>query len=256
MKKITKLSIISIVIVVALLVLWRIKATTNFTIEWHEIKPQTFAQLKPLLEPLPAITTQAFIPVVKPYTYANDPRLAHIAEQPAGQQLLVEQKVVEGITQSLQNDWNKKITNVLLGLENNELAAAHIAIAYDSAHKPRGFALFKETPISEELKKLVSLTQGSSEHIQNTHDEIFVDLLAVLPDTQGKGVGKALLLSILDGRPHIKKIYLRTFADDANKKTQGFYEHVGFTRLLTGTWESTDKDDLKREKSLYLYQRP
>lgn len=257
MKKINIFIVLLTITALGTLVLMRLKAAPNFTITWQEIKPQTIAQLKPVLEPLPSILTQAFLPIVKPYVYATNPRLEHIAEQSVEQKSLIEQNVIAGITQSFQNEWDKKINAVQTGLENNEIAAAYIAIAYDSIRKPLGFALFKEVPISQELQKLISITQGSREHIQDTHDELFVDLLAVLPDTQHKGIGKALLLSVLDKCPHIKKIYLRTSVSDANKKTQGFYEHLGFTRMLTGTWESAqDAGDFGREKILYLYQRP
>jgi ribosomal protein S18 acetylase RimI-like enzyme len=257
MKKFTLIIITLACISAGIVVLMRIKAAPNFTIAWHEITPQNYPELQPILAPLPDVLAHAFLPIIKPHAYATDPRLAHVTQLPAEKQSAIEQSVIANITQTFHRHWQQQITEILTGLQNNELAAAYIAIAYDSSHIPLGFALFKEISISRELQKLIAITQGSREHIQDTHDEVYVDLLAVEPGIQSKGIGKALLFSVLEHCPHIKKIYLRTSSGESNKNTQGFYEHVGFTRVLTGSWQSAEElGDFGKEKTLYLYQRP
>ena len=52
--------------------------------------------------------------------------------------------------------------------------------------------------------------------------------LAVLPEYQGKGIGKAMMKSILDRLPDCNVILY------ANPGKESFYEQFGFSKLLTG----------------------
>jgi ribosomal protein S18 acetylase RimI-like enzyme len=60
--------------------------------------------------------------------------------------------------------------------------------------------------------------------------EFFIAMLAVKSECQGHGLGRKLTFSIFKHCSQATKIYLSTYADESNKKTQGFYEHCGFER--------------------------
>jgi ribosomal protein S18 acetylase RimI-like enzyme len=213
------------------------------TIEWYEVKPH---MRPPMFEQLQTVAAQAFVAVIKPYIYATDQRLART---PAEKQALVEQKIVEAIAQVQQEELSKK-------LDTND--THYLAIAKAGQQKIIGFALFREIRDKAELaRNLKKLVAGSLESITVfSGDEIYLDLLAVMPGTQKKGIGKALVFSVFDHMPRIKKIYLRTSASPYNKNTQAFYEHIGFTRLFTGEFaEEKGHSGFDHEKIVYFFQK-
>lgn len=54
---------------------------------------------------------------------------------------------------------------------------------------------------------------------------IFIQDILVLPDYQGKGIGSALLDSMMDLYPNVRQIELTT---DISPETIGFYSSLGF----------------------------
>jgi len=230
----------------------------SFTVEWHPITLQTYEAMRPTFDVLHNVFVEAFVPLVKPDIYKHNPRLVNL---PAEKRPFAEQKVVAGITTSLQSEWSKKIDRLYADLQSNRIPAAYVAIAKDCHHNVLGFALFVEESMQDNLdSRLLTVIEGSCDKItplHSEHDEAFTSLLAIRPDAQQKGIGRALLFSILNYCPHIKKIYLTTSASDSNKRTQGFYEHVGFTRILKGMFAvSEDASDFERAgKIVYMYQK-
>jgi GNAT superfamily N-acetyltransferase len=233
-----------------------------FTLEWHELTPQTCKIMQPTLAQLQAIFVDAFVPVVKPNVYAHDPRLAHIPED---KKAVIEEKVVAGITESLQAGFDKKINDLCCDLQEKKLSAAYVAIARDSKQEAIGFALLYVEPLKDHLDKcLLTITEGSHDQViapTAGDSQIYVNFLMVKPGTQKKGVGKALVFAVLDHCPTVDTIYLVTPACDTNKNAQAFYEHVGFKAILKGTFisdftanENCDLDCAKRE-ILYMYKK-
>lgn len=84
-----------------------------------------------------------------------------------------------------------------------------VVIAKDSANKTLGFAIFQQDPEAE----------------QNLAQEL--DLLAVLPEAQGRGLARFLIFSILTLTPKTKYIVLGT--KSWNTKAQAVYKALGFT---------------------------
>ncbi len=104
------------------------------------------------------------------------------------------------------------------------------------------------TPLSErDLAVLAS--------VATPLDQVFVDVLAVKPGTQKKGLGKKLILAVIDHRPLIKQIYLDTPGCEANKNTQGFYEHVGFKPVMKIFVKAESAYECE-PKIVYIYQKP
>ncbi|KKQ33512.1 MAG: hypothetical protein US49_C0001G0192 [candidate division TM6 bacterium GW2011_GWF2_37_49] len=259
MKKLGLLFILAAA-VIASVIFTRFKSTQEpFTLEWRKITLQSYDEMKPTFELLQTIFVEAFLPLIKPDVYKYDARFANI---PADKKSVVDQKIIEGITKSLQSAWFKKMDKLHAYLQDKHLPAAYLAIAKDSQNKALGFSLFMEEPIKDNIgSRILNITQGSLERISQDHqvnDEVYVSLLSVDPGIQKKGVGKALLFSVLDHCPHIKTMYLTTSAGDSNKNTQAFYEHVGFTRILTGIFTSSgeESDYEQAGKIVYLYKRP
>lgn len=229
-----------------------------FTLEWHEIAPQTRLAMQPIFEQLRLVSIEAFLPVIKPYVYAHDTRLANISFEniPTEKQQAIEQKVVADITESFLEDFDKKMNQLYSDLQNKQISAAYVVIARDDQQKIIGFSMLQEGSIKKKiLDYLLTVLEGSPENIiaDAAHDKVYVNWLAVMPGAQKKGVGKALLFSVFNHRPHIKKIYLKTHGHDFNKNAQTFYEHLGFTRMFKGIYEN--KIDYEREKIVYLYQK-
>jgi ribosomal protein S18 acetylase RimI-like enzyme len=228
------------------------------TIEWHEITPSNYDVMQPTLESLQTIFIDAFVPVVKTDVYKNDLRVATI---PVEQRPLIEKKVNACIAETVRIKWNKKMSKLYVDLQNNRIPIAYVAIAKNSKKEAIGFALFIDEPMKDDLDaRLMTVTQGSCDNINlrlSNNDEIHLSLLAVKPTTQQKGVGRGLAFSIFDHCFRIKKIFLTTSASDSNKKTQGFYEHIGFTPVLKGTFlEAAGESDFDKEKILFLYTKP
>jgi ribosomal protein S18 acetylase RimI-like enzyme len=233
--------------------------TSAVTLSWHEITPATRNSFKPTLDALQNVYVEAFVPLVKPDVYKHDPRLVNI---PPEHRSLAEPKVVAGITHSLQSGWPQKIDSIYTDLLTHRIAAAYVTVAKDHSNNVIGFALFTEEPMKDNLEpRIITITEGSRESITKSpagHDEAYVWLLAVAPHAQHKGLGKTLLFSILDHCPHIKKIYLTTSASDSNEQAQRFYEHVGFERILKGSFVVRKEDDSAFERAgkiVYLYQK-
>ena len=57
---------------------------------------------------------------------------------------------------------------------------------------------------------------------------VFIQDILVFPDIQRKGVGTALLKSVLDRYSHVRQIELTT---DNTDKTVAFYKSLGFTEF-------------------------
>ena len=57
---------------------------------------------------------------------------------------------------------------------------------------------------------------------------VFIQDILVFPEEQGKGIGKALIKSMLDSYPNVRQIQLTT---DIDPKTIAFYKSVGFSEL-------------------------
>lgn len=234
----------------------------NFTLEWIEITPQTYASLRPTLDALRPVYIEAFLPLMKPYVYAYDPRLQNLPQNlPVEKLSTVEQHVVAGITKVLKTDWDKDMTQLQAPLKSKEAAITYAAIAKDNRQKVLGFALLTETPQGQSIRdyldsRLVSISEGSTKDISpETRDQTFVTKLAVTPSSQGMGIGKALIFAIFDHCPRIKKVYLTTSANQLNKKAQTFYEHIGFRCVLKGTVApGAHPYDLDRDVLVYRYE--
>ena len=228
----------------------------SFTIECHKITLQTYPKIFSILTQLQFVWAEAFLLVEKPIFYAHDPRVANI---PAEKKLFVDQKVTVGITEGLRIGFNEKINKLYADLQNKQISEAYVVISKDIQHKIIGFALMVKTPLKNHIdSRLISIVDGFRNAIdksQPENDEVLVSFMAVVPRAQKKGIGKKLLFSIFDYCPHIKKIYLKTLASDLNKKAQDFYQHIGFTRVLKGTFilEEGEPDSCK-EKIVYLYE--
>lgn len=259
MKKITMIPflLISVVLWIFLFIQYK-KSQPAFTLEWHEITPQTAGALQPTFQMLKPIDVASFLSLIKPYVYAHDPRLTSI---PAEKRHLAEPKVVAAISESLQASWDKKLAHLYADLQEKKAAAAYVAIAYDAYHNPLGFALFEEKYMKEYLAKGLErvVEQWGDQAIVTSQvpDQAYVALLAVLPGSQKKGLGKALVFEVLSHCPHIKRIYLATSAHEMNKQAQGFYEHIGFKLVLKGVFVLEEgRSEFDREKIVYLYQKP
>lgn len=258
MKKIIILFfVVAATITASILFMRHINAQNTFTLEWHEINLQTYDTMKPTFEELQSVYVAAFLPIIKPHVYANDPRVANI---PTEKRAFVDEKIVAGITEVLRSEsWRMEISKLYAELQRNP--PAYLVIAKDSHKKALGFALFTKERIKTYLaSRLLSISEGSSKNFDSTHadkDEIYVSLLVVGPGTQKKGIGKALLFSVFDHCPHIKNIWLTTLASYFNKNAQAFYNHVGFTRILTGTFTfDKGETDWLKEQMIYSYQKP
>jgi len=218
----------------------------GFTVEWHEITPDTYATMLPVFDAIKPVYVASFLNLVN--TIA--PRLAHGSAEHVVPTAAI-------ITASLQADWTHRITKLYTELRNKRIAIAYLAIARDNEQAPVGFALFKQRNIKGALSAdVINISEGSLDSIDSNpdaQDQIYVSPLAVKPGTQKKGVGKALVLAVLDHCPQIKKIYLRTYAHEANKNAQNFYERVGFRRIITGSFIS-DKDDFGLGSGQIVYE--
>jgi|GEM_PF-2419587 ribosomal protein S18 acetylase RimI-like enzyme len=262
MKKIIRIVIVLTCAAIALFLIKYYKTgKTVFTIEWHEITLQTYPTMQPLFKQLQPIVTEAFVPMIKPCVYATDPRVANVPDE---KKHLVEQKVIDIISEISISDFNGKIDQIYGGLQNNQIPVAYLAIAKDNQQKIIGFVLIRETHVKDHVKddiaaRVLNITEGSLDSVAvdySVRDEVFIDFLSVRPGTQKKGVGKTLLFEVFNRCPHIKKIYLTTSASDFNKNTQGFYEHIGFTRALkVESTSDEEKDVFNRNRILYMYKR-
>lgn len=262
MKKILIAIIATIVLTLAvLLIRQRTSTRRTFSLEWHKITKQTFPTLQPTLASLEAVFIDAFVPLTKPYVYEYDPRIAGL---PKEKQLLAEPAVIAGITESLRSGWEKRIERIRGKIAAINPVPLYLVIARGHQQKILGFALLTNEPISEHLAaRQIHVLEGSIESVgattstPNACDQVYVGPLAVTPEAQGTGVGKALLFAVLTHLPQIKTIGLSTSANPLNKKAQGFYEHLGFVRILRGIWDKREADwEHDREKIVYKYQRP
>jgi GNAT superfamily N-acetyltransferase len=230
------------------------KAKPDFTLEWHEITAKTFSEFVPTFESLKSIFVESFLPLIKPQVLKQqDSRIANLPAE------IREQKVAEGISKSLRLGWDKRIKQLYEDLNSKHLSAAYLTIARDNQKKAIGFVLMKEESIKDLFLKDgldKSIIEKNVDLNDITQDQMHVAILAVKPGTQKKGVGKALVFSAFDHLPHIKKLYLRTAADDSNKNTQAFYEHVGFVPVYTGAFASEEGDSsgFAAQKIVYIYK--
>lgn len=136
-------------------------------------------------------------------------------------------ELVENVIKSW---WRSDVDHVSMCLAKG-VEKVPLAVIKNTKNDILGFALF--FPISQEhaLTTMPFLKpQWVKENkIKTTStNEVYVAPLVVRPDCQRCGYGKKLIFSIFSHLPHIKRIYLITFASETWRKTQGFYEHFGF----------------------------
>ncbi len=225
---------------------------SQVTIEWHEITHETYPTIRPILESLETVNVNAFLPLVKPYAWKHDKRLVNVPEE---KRPFIEEKVTSNIIQSLKSKYKEIITKIETGLQNKTLPIVYLAIAKDNQQKILGFALFKKESIKTNLSsRLLNITEGSRDQIDSTpdQDQLYVYVLAVDPKAQKKGVGKKLVFSAFQYCPKIKNLFLKSSAHESNKKTQGFYEHIGFIPVLKGIFNAPGWE---REKIVYMYEK-
>jgi len=78
---------------------------------------------------------------------------------------------------------------------------------------------------------------GAGRAIADGRDCAYIADVAVHPDTQGTGLGQALIRSLLDAASGHRKVILY-----ANPGTEGFYRRLGFLPMNTamGVWADRD----------------
>jgi ribosomal protein S18 acetylase RimI-like enzyme len=152
--------------------------------------------------------------------------------------------------------WDTEICSIYDDLAQKKFSSVYLVVAKDRQQHPLGLAVFIKENIKEHFKNELSyiIDDGSLDSITTTDSEIFVELVAVGSQAQKMGIGKTLLFSIFDRCPSIKKLYLNTRV--ANKNAQGFYEHLGFKRLVRAVkpW-NTRYADFWREILIYGFQK-
>ncbi|KKR95998.1 MAG: hypothetical protein UU47_C0021G0003 [candidate division TM6 bacterium GW2011_GWE2_41_16] len=228
-----------------------------FTIEWHEITLHTYAEKLFMLKELEPVFVKAFVPVEAQHIHTYDQRLV---TAPADKIRLIEQEVLSELVASQRLWWNTKIHQLYTDVHDKHVSAAYIAIAKDEEQKNIGLILFEKRGIKDFLAlRLQNIIEGpSSEQVIVTssecNDEICIEVLAVMPGAQKKGLGRALVFSVYDHCPFIKKIYLTT--SNLNTRAQAFYEHLDFIRFLKGTFVvGAGAQNFNREKIVYVYQK-
>lgn len=238
------------------------EAKSAITLTWHKLTPETCDSKQPLMAVLKGIFIAAYIPLIKTDLYAHDPRLKNI---PADFKTATDGKLTEKVMLSLQTGFDSKMSALRKELEDKTVAAAYLAIAKDNKDQAIGFAIFSEKPLKAHLEeRLVKIIKEPQEKISLPsipHSQMRVNLLMVKPDTQKKGVGKALLFSIFEHCSSVTTLYLKTPASETNKNAQAFYEHVGFKALLIGSFSTPhgdkeeSKSDFAKKEIVYMYQK-
>ena len=242
----TVLAIVSPVIVLA-------TKPPTFTIEWHEITPQTYPDLRPTLEALEPVFSRSFAPVLTRYIRLYGPPEDM---KRAGIESSDEHTLLERITAFVQGDWLQMVE------ENaHKPDSGYLAIAKNDRQETIGFALFAKETFEEHMHGAVAIDgtvqdqHTFDELASNSQDTAYIAILSVDPAAQGIGVGRSLVFSILDHCPEIKKIFLTTSADPLNQKTHAFYDRLGFTYVLRVMLNHSSWGNFWREKRVYLYQR-
>jgi len=232
----------------------------DFNLEWHEIKKENSREMLPLFLLLNPIYVEIFLPVMKPYSYIWDPSLANIENESPEKQAAAEERVNSEISEELRVGWIGIINRLYDALQNGVVRTAYLVIAKDLEQNIIGFCLFKEIDVKHHLTvRITKFIEGSLDLINsdfNVHDTIYVSDLGIRPGIQKKGLGKTLLFSIFEYCPSIKKMYLDTSPHELNKKTLGFYDHLGFKRLIRGHFIDEGEGFYGRDKIVYFYQRP
>ena len=231
-------------------------AQKTVELEWHDITLTTFDSIKPTFPILGNIFAEAFLPTARAHAYKYDPRLQNI---PIEKQHFVKEKVHAIVIEQILAAWNKTIDGFYTKLQSKRLDHFYIAIAKNNRQEIIGFALFIKGPMKSNVLSRLRFKETMPQEIDQalgTNNEIRLHYLAVKPFTQQKGIGKALVFSVLDHCLDIKTIYLTTPASEFNKKTQGFYEHIGFKPMYLGTTlENIAKTDIDYTKIVYVYQK-
>lgn len=98
----------------------------------------------------------------------------------------------------------------------------HIFIAEENGHA-LGYILCK-------------LVERPANMITHEMRYVLIDQISVLPESQGKGVGAALIerTRVLANELGVKQIRLDTW--DFNTKAHGFFEHEEFTKFIYRYW--------------------
>lgn len=227
----------------------------DFTVEWHELTTETWPTKAPILEQLEPVVVEAMTPVCKSIFIASEPR---IAAMPATAKELLAPKITAGIASGCHSEWQKKTKNLYEGLATKQIAAAYLAVAKDIEKNPIGCVLFRKENIRDSVtSSLESVTEGSLDAIDAPAEEsLYGCQLAVKPEMQKKGIGKALVSCITEHLPSVNTIYFRILAHPCNKYAKNFYEHFGCKHVLTGRFASESAEpSFIKNKSLYVYKR-
>ena len=248
MKKIVLGVITVAVIAIAGLALMRVNvAPKDVSLEWREVTPAD----APLLESLRGIFIEAFTPISKAY---YEQRIKGLSEEKRTE---AKKRVDESLPKALMATWDRKM-QLYTTLGDTK---GYIGLAKDAQGEFIGFVLVREIDVRNVLQKKSLVTPLSEVDLAvlapvgKPLDQVFVDVLAVKPGIQKKGLGKKLVLTVLDYCPLIKKIYLDTPGCEANKNTQGFYEHVGFKQVMKIFVKAESAYECE-PKIVYLYQKP
>jgi len=221
-------------------------APKDVALEWREVTPAD----APLLESLRGIFIDAFTPISKNY---YEERIKALPEEKQAEA----KKIMDiGIRQGLNVTWDRKV-QLYTTLGDTK---GYLGLAKDAQGDILGFVLVREIDVRKVLQEKNLVTPLSETDlaalapVATPLDQVFVDVLAVKPGTQKKGLGKKLVLAVLDHRPLITKIYLDTPGCEANKNTQGFYEHVGFKQVMKIFVKAESAYECE-PKIVYLYQK-
>jgi ribosomal protein S18 acetylase RimI-like enzyme len=227
---------------------------SHYAIEWYEITPQNFQTMLTIFDQLKPVFIESYVPLTKLFMNVSNDGAALISKE---NKLFIEQKVLDPIVEFLNDNWRERITILSQEIQHGNLLR-YLAIARDSDKTILGFTMFTKISSNRYLDEHTAhIIEGSHEtsSLSYDHDEVYVSPLAVRPTAQKRGVGKALLFSVFNHCPSIKKIFLTTPASPLNKNAKDFYEHIGFTRIFTGIFPEHKNPVCRDGEMFYLYKK-
>lgn len=113
---------------------------------------------------------------------------------------------------------------------------AYFAVAKEDS-KIIGFVIFD----TDEL--------GQSTDSLSSPEEVFISPIMILPEAQGKGLGKELVFSILKLFPNLKKISLATMK---TMPASEFYKHLGFHEINNQDKRDQIDDPILKETIIFF----